>query len=266
MIRNLFIGICTSALLTGIASAAYQFLWVEYEDVTIDGESMYVMQLSAKFSNPGDRVIGVSASEFVSNKPFYQHIFGEATEPKGWTIPFTPELAYDTFVTVGLTSYLRPFSTPTALAPGAAFQADSFTGGWSATSDADYTMAGPDGKVLLGQFTLPIQGPTPKVSAAFIMEWVPAGGQAESIYVEYSCMGPLTPIFCPTLTTEIDVNDDCIVNGLDLADFLAHWGLPCPNPFDGQCIGDFNNDNFVNGLDLPILLSAWGAIPVCPPE
>lgn len=49
-----------------------------------------------------------------------------------------------------------------------------------------------------------------------------------------------------------DFNGDGIVDGMDLAYFLASWG-PCA----GACPADFNDDNIVDGMDLALLLASW---------
>jgi hypothetical protein len=47
-----------------------------------------------------------------------------------------------------------------------------------------------------------------------------------------------------------DFNDDDQIDGADLSETLANWGLPGP--------GDANFDGIVNGDDLALVLSAWG--------
>ncbi len=48
-----------------------------------------------------------------------------------------------------------------------------------------------------------------------------------------------------------DLNDDGVVNGTDLAQLLAAWGL------DGEFGADLNGDGLVNGTDLATLLANW---------
>jgi hypothetical protein len=50
-----------------------------------------------------------------------------------------------------------------------------------------------------------------------------------------------------------DLNGDCIVNGLDLAQLLGAWG-PCTSP----CAADLDGNGLVDGADLSNLLGHWG--------
>jgi hypothetical protein len=57
-----------------------------------------------------------------------------------------------------------------------------------------------------------------------------------------------------------DLNDDCLVNGLDLGILLISWSIPPGSPGCGgstPCEADLNGDGQVNGLDLGILLVNW---------
>jgi hypothetical protein len=51
-----------------------------------------------------------------------------------------------------------------------------------------------------------------------------------------------------------DINDDCAVNGIDLAYVLADWGSTSTR-------SDLNSDGAINGIDLEIILNGWGACP-----
>ncbi len=50
-----------------------------------------------------------------------------------------------------------------------------------------------------------------------------------------------------------DLNDDCTIDGADLAILLGSWG-PCPR---GACEADLDADGTVNAADLAILLGQW---------
>ncbi|MFM8784234.1 MAG: hypothetical protein ACKOFI_03585 [Phycisphaerales bacterium] len=52
-----------------------------------------------------------------------------------------------------------------------------------------------------------------------------------------------------TPSTPEDLNGDGVVDGIDLGQLLAQWGLP------GSA--DFNDDGVVDGIDLGMLLGAW---------
>lgn len=55
-----------------------------------------------------------------------------------------------------------------------------------------------------------------------------------------------------------DLNGDTVIDGADLGQLLALWGL-CP---PGGCPADLTHDGMVDGADIGVLLAAWGA---CPP-
>lgn len=54
-----------------------------------------------------------------------------------------------------------------------------------------------------------------------------------------------------SLSNPADLNGDGFVNGADLAELLANWGI-CPD-----CDADLNGDGAVNGADLAELLANW---------
>ena len=62
----------------------------------------------------------------------------------------------------------------------------------------------------------------------------------------------LAPELCPQ-----DLNDDGAVNGADLAQLIAAWGLCI------DCPQDLDQDGVVSGLDLAILLASWGTPELC---
>ena len=51
-----------------------------------------------------------------------------------------------------------------------------------------------------------------------------------------------------------DINEDCTVNGIDLAYVLADWGTVSSR-------SDLNSDGAINGVDLGIILYGWGSCP-----
>jgi hypothetical protein len=53
-----------------------------------------------------------------------------------------------------------------------------------------------------------------------------------------------------------DFNGDGMVDGLDLTELLAGWGV-C----GASCSADLNDDGVVDGLDLTVILSGWGECP-----
>ncbi|MBL9148069.1 MAG: hypothetical protein JNM94_05180 [Phycisphaerae bacterium] len=56
-----------------------------------------------------------------------------------------------------------------------------------------------------------------------------------------------------TTSCPLDLDDDGIVSGADLAILLGSWG-PCAVP----CAADIDGSGVVDGLDLGSLLGAWG--------
>ena len=50
-----------------------------------------------------------------------------------------------------------------------------------------------------------------------------------------------------------DINQDCDVNGQDLAEVLARWG------FQGDSDADVDGDGSIGGTDLAFVLANWGS-------
>ncbi len=83
-----------------------------------------------------------------------------------------------------------------------------------------------------------------------------------SIVVELAALGAAgvgPPLYnCDIFTSAgpADLNGDGFVNGADLANLLANWGVcgaPCPPP----CAADLTGDCIVDGADLAQLLANW---------
>jgi hypothetical protein len=53
---------------------------------------------------------------------------------------------------------------------------------------------------------------------------------------------------------DADLNNDCVVNGLDVGTFIAQFGTAGPD-------ADFNNDGVVNGLDVGPFITMFGNAP-----
>jgi uncharacterized protein (TIGR03382 family) len=158
------------------ASAAFTGISLEFSGTTAThGPGFWAVRVFANFSNPGDRLLSVTGANYTPSlgHVFYQNPFGGATEPNPALIPVFPDLAWDTFVTIGSLTQGTP---STALEPGSSMTATSFTGGYFIDGDAPQGLAGAAGKVLLAQLT--IQNPTAGVDVmgSMTIAWKAAGG------------------------------------------------------------------------------------------
>jgi hypothetical protein len=237
----------------------------EFARLFIDGEVMRY-RLYANFTSEQDRVVAVRCGmgEAVT-QPFYQNPFGTWTEPLEALFPIFPNLAFDTFVTIGLPS-LQPGQPATAIAPGSTFGAEAFEAGWFAPVDQPYTH-GP--LVLIAQLTVPVPFPLTGCLCADVeihLMWIDASGQSHESCMHIELDWKITfPCYWPH---RADINHDCAVNGIDVALLLSEWdvhvdcapfggsGLDCPD-------GDMSCDGGVDGYDLAILLGEWGAVSDC---
>jgi hypothetical protein len=176
-VNALIVAGVSSLLLSAAASAAYTGITTEVSGTTsAPGAGFWAVRVYANFDNAGDRLLsvtGASYSPVAGSGPFYQNAFGGATEPLPALVAAFPDLAWDTFVTIGALLQGTPF---TALEPGSSMTATSFTGGYFVDGDAPQGLAGAAGKVLLAQLT--IQDPTAAagVTGTMTVAWKAAGG------------------------------------------------------------------------------------------
>ena len=166
-------GLGGSLLLAGTADAAYTGLSGEQfgVNVMIDGTEWQVWRVYANVDNPLDAIQAISGNAVnpiviqTNMGSFYQNkVFGvqhNIEEPVGF-LAADPNLAFDTFVTIGTPvlvpedgmgnggpTQLQGFATP-------GFAAGSLmitNGAWFRTPGNNLTIAGPDLRVLIGQFT-----------------------------------------------------------------------------------------------------------------
>lgn len=245
-----------SALAALSATAHGAFTGLSYTASQPFGLDSSSWRLYADFSAPEDHVVGVFAAYGESvDGSFYQNPFGSWTEPNPTLALFFPDLAHDTFVTIGqLTA--QPGVAATTIERGSIFGSETFEASWSTAQDGPHAH-GPT--VLLGQFTFEDSW-LPYLGIELVIEWVDGVGDTHFSQGTV-CLGPLSGAFCQ-LPSEADLNGDCVVNGLDLAILLGLWGTECGFP---KCPGELAGGSPINGLDLAELLSNWGPLPVCLP-
>jgi hypothetical protein len=240
------------------AAARSEFLGLLAQEKTDPGAAELGLRLCnayAVFDDPQDRlaaVAGEAANRSVlvieTDDPggFFQHLLGGDTAPTAQFIEFFPDLAYDTFVTIGVKVDDGTDQTRLAvLWPG-------FRGGalivdnsaWFVTPGAPQAAPGPDGRVLIGQFTV---GMGYGVSGQGIeLVWV-AGNGSQSLLTNLCFDCP------PGMGGDLDGNG--VVGAPDLLILLSVWGRcePC-----SPCPGDLDGDGAVGITDLLLLLAGWG--------
>ena len=212
---------------------------VETFDTTTDDnppgtESCQVM---LHINEPGVRLLAVANADISTDDPdgFFQHPFGSlSTAPDCFLVSLLPDLAQDSYVTVGAECEGIPSSGSSA---GPDFDSSLFNfggqvvGGWFIASPPNgFGDPDEDGNVLIAQFTY---GQTHNTCGEMIA------------YVQGDFGLPEPE--CPDLDGSGDVGAS------DLAAFLGNWGEPC----DG-CPYDFNGDGEVDMVDLVILFASWG--------
>ena len=170
---SLLVGTAVPLILTGSATAG--FLGIETVSKPNDF-GIFTVNVYAVFDRPGeDLMIAVAGTPFnpldisVVDGTFFQHAAGTDRAPLGTLIDVFPDLAYDTFVTIGVKQVGpgggnpgQPFDNLT-LTPGwPGFGLSNLQGtnmGWAVRPDAP--QADPfnrdfypgDGRVLIGQFS-----------------------------------------------------------------------------------------------------------------
>ena len=157
---------CLGSLLTVADSASAGFIGIEVE-AKDNGFGLIVCNVFAAFDGLGDDGVlavfgepGAPLDISVQNGTFYQDPYGGDTAPNAAFIPLFPQLAFDSFVTIGLKENaggdaigLTPgwpgFGAVTLPAPPD--PGDNF--GWFVTPGDSQSIAGPDNRVLIGQFS-----------------------------------------------------------------------------------------------------------------
>lgn len=105
--------------LLGVEVAAAKFVGIQSKLVPGGGPGAGTFRIYAVFDNPGqDEMLAVSGtppnplSVTVPNGTFYQHPQGGDTAPSDLLLQSKPDLAYDTFVTIGVKSVGPPLGQP----------------------------------------------------------------------------------------------------------------------------------------------------------
>ena len=213
---------------------------------------IFTCNVYAEFDDPGDHLLAVAGTasapltvEMVGGA-FYQHFAGDDTPPHEVLVDAFPDLAYDTFVTIGLKEHAgNDNMILTPVWPG--FGAGVLQGSdlaWFVTPDSPQGAPDDNGRVLIGQFSTE-DGIAPK--GRFLILAV-SDGEPVLRYTGFCHF--LSPRPC----LDGDLNFDNIVNVSDFLILLAEWG-PCP---PGEtCFADLNSDGVVGIIDFLLLLENW---------
>jgi hypothetical protein len=256
----------TALLLTATADAELIGPCVERvrEAIVIDGAAWDVWRVYIEVDDPDDAI------EFVSGNadhplviesldgPFYQNeeIGANDTEPNGLLFGVLPDLEWDTFVTVGRATLdfdAGPTVTQFVFPPtGAGFgESTLFVDGGAGyrLPGNPATVAGPEGRVLIGQFTIPHGGRLEGICRiAARIDGVPR------LFLDQAFATPETgdgdcsgqP---PTPPEDTDGDGDVDVD--DLVNVMLDWGT------DGSMHnGDVTGDGYVDADDLIAVILA----------
>lgn len=200
----------------------------------------------AQFYSPDDpqnRVLSVYSSNIATDDPdgFYQHALGGDTAPGQVLLDLFPDLAHDSFVTIGVR--VGDGTDGTVTDPD--FDSKEFNfnghvvGGWfNANPPSGQGDPDEEGNLLIAQFTVR-EGFTVSGTLFVFARPTPDPAKPEQ---QFQCFAP-----CPA-----DLNGDGVVEASDLALLLGAWG---PNSGDGA---DLNEDGVVDAADLQTLIAAWG--------
>ena len=195
-------------------------------------------QVMLHITEPGVRLLAISSTGISTDDPdgFFQHPLNFLpTAPSCDFIPIFPDLAQDSYVTIGAECEGFQGSGSSA-SPD--FDSDLFNlggqvvGGWlTASSPNGFGLPDENGNVLIAQFTY---GQTHNTCGEMIA------------YVQGDFGLPEPE--CP------DIDGDGNVGASDLGAILGNWGASC----DG-CPYDVNGDGVVDMGDLVILFASWGS-------
>ena len=224
--------------------------------ITMENENDFLSSISGDANNP---------SYVNTTTNFYHAILG-GTTPNGINsllFPVYPDLAYDSWVTIGLegtpnavageaavstvASSLNPWSTnfdPGAGLPGGNIAIDDAVGGaWYALNGDANGVAGADLKVLAGQFTTTGDLSVQMYTQIFINgdgfnEYLPDGVNRPSF------IWPVTAVEGCTDDTACNYNADATND--DGSCTYADAGLDC----DGNCLADADGDGICDGDEI----------------
>jgi predicted nucleic acid-binding Zn ribbon protein len=209
---------------TSTSSAAGYGLSFEMVEEHLEGElaGLFTYRVYLNLNDASDRVTSFTgddnfALELSTSTSFYQHPLGSAT-PNGLSeavIDALPELAYDSYVTIGLSGAPQGDETNVELLPGAwseAFEAgesiainDGTGSGWYVLPSSINGLAGEDKQLLVAQLTT-----DGVISGQFRTQIFPMGNQEEDIRAEMT-FGHARE--CTTLALSTDtISGDAIGN------------------------------------------------------
>ncbi len=220
----------------------------EAQDSGCSDDSLAVCSVFVSLPDPDDRLLSIGFTDITTNDPdgFFQFpagMGGSNTAPQQVLIDLFPDLACDSFVTIGLQAVAAGGEDCTTLDPD--FDATGFnsggpvSGGWYCNNPPGGqgdAVNYPDNRLLVAQFV---------VNTGFVVSGT------TTIFVGDGMIEIPGVFECLPGCSE-DLNGDGVVNAADLAQLLGAWG---PNP---GSTSDLNGDGTVNAADLAQLLGAWG--------
>ena len=243
---------------TGVAA---RYLYVDIDDF---GPAR-IVRVYAAFDEPDDRLMLVSGSPAypmnitAGNEPFYQDPDGGFAAPLQGCSGYLCFIRYDTYVDIGRVTSDTGF--PLYLSPdfeiGETALATS-NGAWARPPVEPIGLAGPDGHVFFGQFTVPADAPLLEGVANFaVRDGVDPTESRLIPSVTFSEAGA-EPI---PLTADVDGDQSIDVD--DIVEVIANWGDcdACPGACDACfCYGDVDGNGEVNGLDLVCVITEFGSM------
>jgi len=206
--------------------------------------------------------------------PAYNHEFGFNLPASSGFVKVFPNIVYDTYLTIGqaagdFTSEEGPaasLSPNTGIdltqssimsGPGVPGGNENGLGALFVTSDDPAGVPDDDGRVLIGQFTVPY--------GDFVSLWVNidwndfTGLGAGSGYYIASCIGLCTGLEPDLFNCNANIaGDDQKVDVFDLLGLLSQWG-GCTS----SCPADIDDSGAVDVFDLLALLDSWGECIDC---
>lgn len=233
-----------SVLAGGSADGGYVGLDAELHAApVIDGAVWTVWRVYAMVDNPADTIEAISgnaANPIIITTDLgdlYQHPLGGLVEHPASLEIANPDLAYDSYVTIG--SVDAESHPPTQVSGDLGFEPSALhasNGAWFRIPGDPATVAGPDGRVIIGQFT------------------VRAGARLDGIVrvagnFDFDSQQFLEQTFAARFG---DATDDGHVDQDDVMMVIGNWG-PC----EESCPADVNADEKVDVDDLIVVLIFW---------
>ncbi len=268
--------------ITAHASAHLEGVYAEY--LTFEGvpgwqDNYVTMDLFVIFSEPTDELISVESPLMTTigqprwwadPRGFVNVDLGTDGPPPASMLPTFPELAYDSFVTIGVDAYtggVQPVQTVGTLPVSNPDMPDN--GAWFTTDDT-IGIAGnyPMNRVRVARITF-----RDDVTACFGVELNISYRDNNGVHLATMYWGPLSECPWPDCNEnyytdlaeiQLGLEEDC--NGNSVPDFcdirdgtsFDNNGNGIPDECEIDCLGDLNGDGFIGQEDLGILLSSYG--------